>query len=348
MAENDLLGALLKSVSRAFYTSLNVLPRDLRPPIGLGYLFCRAADSICDTHLLPASERLGKLKIFQEEFRKRHFDYAAIKTLGESFTAQQNHPSERALLSRLPDCFHLLESLPVTDQALVREVVVGVTQGMEMDLESFPGNTEKDLKAFQKIEDINLYCFLVAGQPGSFWTRLCLDHGRFSEKQDPRLLNHLGVKLGKALQLTNILRDIAQDLRIGRCYIPTELLKDTGLAPKDLLSPSSWPRLWPLYRDLVKHALVLTDAGLNYVKRIPRKEWRLRLACFWPLLMAVATLKAAFQAGPGLLDPNIRKKITRSEVTLILLVSAVLCWTNSGLSALYAFYQNRLNKVLSA
>ena len=50
-----LLTTLLKSVSRAFYLSLRVLPADLREPIGLAYLLARAADAIADTPLIPLS-----------------------------------------------------------------------------------------------------------------------------------------------------------------------------------------------------------------------------------------------------------------------------------------------------
>ena len=53
----DLLGSLLRQVSRSFYLSLAVLPRSLREPIGLAYLLARAADTIADTRLIPRDDR---------------------------------------------------------------------------------------------------------------------------------------------------------------------------------------------------------------------------------------------------------------------------------------------------
>ncbi len=47
----------------------------------------------------------------------------------------------------------------------------------------------------------------------------------------------LGVRFGKALQFTNVLRDVPADLRISRCYLPESTLADVGLAPSDLLTP---------------------------------------------------------------------------------------------------------------
>src|SRR5262249_32426307 len=53
----DLVGDLLRRVSRSFYLSLAILPSSLREPIGLAYLLARASDTVADTRLLPPPER---------------------------------------------------------------------------------------------------------------------------------------------------------------------------------------------------------------------------------------------------------------------------------------------------
>src|SRR5207245_8995081 len=58
----DLLGNLLRQVSRSFYLSLAVLPRPLREPIGLAYLLARAADTVADTGLIRRADRLDHLE----------------------------------------------------------------------------------------------------------------------------------------------------------------------------------------------------------------------------------------------------------------------------------------------
>ena len=63
-----LLHHLLPQVSRSFYLSLRVLPQGLRQPIGLAYLFCRAADTITDTALLPRELRLTYLGRYRAAF----------------------------------------------------------------------------------------------------------------------------------------------------------------------------------------------------------------------------------------------------------------------------------------
>src|SRR5438045_9068521 len=57
----ELGGPLLKSVSRSFYLSIRILPRDLQAPIGLAYLLARASDTIADTADASETVRLRHL-----------------------------------------------------------------------------------------------------------------------------------------------------------------------------------------------------------------------------------------------------------------------------------------------
>ena len=57
------LNSILKGVSRSFYLTLRILPAPVRAQLGAAYLFCRCADTIADTSLLPVEERLEHLKI---------------------------------------------------------------------------------------------------------------------------------------------------------------------------------------------------------------------------------------------------------------------------------------------
>ena len=47
-------------------------------------------------------------------------------------------------------------------------------------------------------------------------------------------MGEIGVRFGKALQLTNVLRDVPKDLRIGRCYLPLDELTAAGVKPEDV------------------------------------------------------------------------------------------------------------------
>src|SRR5262249_23408644 len=137
---HNLLTQLLSKVSRSFYLSLRVLPQTVRQPIGLGYLFCRAADTIADTALLPPEQRLTCLERYRAAFGE--VGPVVIAALQEQLVGSQQNPVERELLLRLPDCFTLLTILTAEDQRHIRELVLTLTQGMQMDLQVFPQERE--------------------------------------------------------------------------------------------------------------------------------------------------------------------------------------------------------------
>jgi 15-cis-phytoene synthase len=84
--------------------------------------------------------------------------------------------------------------------------------------------------SYETFEDLHHYCRCVAGSIG----RLSL--GIFGTKADPEKASEIADSLGVALQLTNILRDIREDHRNGRVYLPAE---DLAKFDVDLASPSA-------------------------------------------------------------------------------------------------------------
>ena len=57
---------LLRQVSRSFYLTLRVLPAAIRQQMGLAYLLARTADTIADTQVVPAAQRLQALQALRE------------------------------------------------------------------------------------------------------------------------------------------------------------------------------------------------------------------------------------------------------------------------------------------
>ena len=85
---------------------------------------------------------------------------------------------------------------------------------------------------YETFEDLHHYCRCVAGSIG----RLSL--GIFGTRHDPREAVGLADSLGVALQLTNILRDVKDDLRRGRVYLPLDDLQACGCTVDDLAAGS--------------------------------------------------------------------------------------------------------------
>ena len=328
----QLLYHILPRVSRSFYLSLRVLPQSVRPTIGLAYLFCRAADTIADTALLPRAQRRTFLDQYRSVFTGQNLD--AINNLPQDLAEQQQNLSERELLVRLPDCFHLFTELPLGDQQHIRHLVLTLTQGMQLDLTVFPGETEGRVQALETRGDLDQYTYFVAGCVGEFWTRVAMAHRPSLQHWDAGLMEARGIRFGKGLQLTNILRDVAQDLRIGRCYLPRTELAALGVQPEQLLDPSVIEKVHPLLDEYLGLTLSHYREGWVYTLAIPRQEWRLRLACAWPLLIGISTL-ALVRRSPRLLDPQARVKIARTQVYGIMLRSLLSVRSDHALGRYY-------------
>lgn len=326
---DDLLRELLRQVSRSFYLSLAVLPASLREPIGLAYLLARAADTVADTRLIARAERLRHLEILRRAYDGAPADLAAIV---RACAPQQARPAERRLLERLDESVARLAGLPDGDRAEVRTVLATLTSGMIFDLTRFPGEDAGHLAALDTLAELDHYTHLVAGCVGPFWTALHVSHRPRLAGWNVLHMSTRSVRFGKALQITNVLRDVPGDLRHGRCYLPAQELARLGLDPVDLLDPGRTGRVRPLLHRLLALGLEHYDVAWQYTLAIPRLEWRMRLACAWPLMIGLATVRA-LAAHPDPLAAPEPVKISRREVRAILARSLVLVWSDAALVA---------------
>ena len=315
--KSPLLRDLLKQVSRLFYTTLAVVPENVRDQVGLAYLFARAADTIADTELIDQSRRLSFLYRLREQFVSEHLDWEQIRLIQQAVASVQHDSAERLLLERLDECFHVFLACSLDDRHRIRRVIITLTQGMEMDLSVFSGTAPDELIALKTMDDLDRYTYSVAGCVGEFWTGLMCAHRKALADWDVPVMSERGIRFGKGLQVTNIVKDIAHDLQKGRCYIPETMLTEVGLKPHDLLHQENLSRFRPVLSKLVRLAVAHLDQGWAYTMAIPRHETRLRLACMWPILSAGESLKLVMNS-PDLLNPTVKVKIPRSKVYQIM------------------------------
>jgi farnesyl-diphosphate farnesyltransferase len=90
----------------------------------------------------------------------------------------------------------------------------------------------------------------------------------------------------------------------------------------------------PLLDALLDLTLSHYREGWAYTLAIPRREWRLRLACTWPLLIGVSTL-ALVRRSQRLLDPRAHVKVARTQVYGIMLRSLLSVWSDRALARYY-------------
>jgi farnesyl-diphosphate farnesyltransferase len=321
MAEEapDVLRDLLAAVSRSFYLTVRVLPAKIRRPIGLAYLLARATDTIADTSVVPADQRLLALDQLRRRILGEDLVLAGLDELAEG----QSLAEERALLVRVEEAIGLLGGLSHADQRRIRAVLEVITGGQELDLQRFGSASAKSLVALQSEGELDDYTYRVAGCVGEFWTHTCREVLFPKATIDDALLLERAIRFGKGLQLVNILRDLPKDLAMGRCYLPKESLEGAGLSPEALRDAATMPRFLPLYGRYLDRAEANLAAGWSYTNMLPRRQVRVRLACAWPILIGLRTVSRLRLA--NVLNPAKRVKIDRREVKLLMLRS-VLCY----------------------
>ena len=315
---DQMLTALLRDVSRSFHLTLRVLPARIRPQIGLAYLLARTTDTIADSELVPLKERLQAL----QTLRQRILGTEPVTPDFGELARHQGTVAERLLLEKCGASLALMESFSSTDQQLIRAVLEVITSGQELDLRRFAGATVDQVVALQTASELDDYTYRVAGCVGEFWTRMCRAHLFPNAALDEPALLAKAVRFGKGLQLVNILRDVAADLRHGRCYLPESELAAHGLSAKALLQPDNEPRARPVYNQWLEAAEAHLRAGWDYTNMLPRSCVRVRLACAWPLLIGRDTLRLMRAGNP--FDPAHRLKVSRGKVRAIIMRSVLL------------------------
>jgi phytoene synthase len=142
----------------------------------------------------------------------------------------------------------------VDDFGLRQADFLTVIDGMEMDVAA-------DIRA-PDLETLDLYCDRVAAAVGRLSIRI------FGMDEGPGL--QLAHRLGHALQLTNILRDLDEDAAIGRLYLPRELLAEAGIATTDPAAAIGDPRVDDACRALAARALDHFAAADRLLRSRPR------------------------------------------------------------------------------
>jgi farnesyl-diphosphate farnesyltransferase len=319
VADQQALNDLLRSTSRSFYLTLRVLPRAIRPQIGLTYLLARTTDTIADTEIVPVEKRLAAL----QQLRERILNQNSVPLNFGEFAKQQGSDAEKLLLEKIEDSLAALQQFSEADQKLIRDVLKIITSGQELDLQRFAKvlahGHQKKIIALETDAQLDDYTYRVAGCVGEFWTKICRAHLFPQVRLDEKQFLTDAVRFGKGLQLINILRDLPADLKRGCCYLPMEKLEPLGLLPETLLSPTNEEKFLPLFRNYLDEAESHLRAGWNYTNTIPFGQFRVRLACAWPILIGMKTLNK-LRAG-GVNELQQRVKISRGEVRGIILKS---------------------------
>lgn len=294
---------LLESVSRSFYLSLRFLPAGMREPVSLGYLLARFSDTLADAPGLGEADRIAwleELRLIVQGQRDRFGKDPGV------IADRLSHAGERVLVTRADELIDAYRSLVPAPRDHLFEVLLTILHGQIWDLRAFADGPF----ACQSADDLLRYTYWVAGSVGEFWTKTAFTvlGERFASPGQATAMLTGGRKLGQALQLTNILRDLNEDLPRGRCYLPVDELKATGWNGQGMPAAEV---IKPVFEKWIGVCRGFLEEADSYVKEV--RDPRVRFCTRLPRLLAGKTVDLLEQAGSERVMRE-RIKIPRSEV----------------------------------
>lgn len=241
--------------SKSFAAASRLFDRQTRERVWLLYAWCRACDDIADAQELGGE--LGDQSGAPERL-------ARIRRLTALALAGQptGEPSF--------DCFAVVARECALTAAMAEDVIAGFA----LDAAEWQPRSEADLLQ---------YCYHVAGAVGVMMAAVMGVAAAEADTLDR------ACDLGIAFQLGNIARDLAEDDRAGRCYLPAEWLAEADIPPGEQLKPPFRPALAALARRLAEMA-----AAYEASARIGAAQLRFRQR--WAVLAAAGIYGAIARA----------------------------------------------------
>ncbi len=300
----------LLAVSRSFARPIEMLPGDLRTAVTCAYLLCRVADTIEDNAFFTVEERDARYAAFLEALEAAP-DSSAAKAFEDLFREVKGNEVENDLCRHLGVVLRVFRTLPEAMRRKTTRWVAEMTRGMQIYSHRTPG--DDGFLAVHTVEDLERYCFYVAGTVGHMLTDLFVEFLGAANTDLEHALREQAEAFGIGLQLVNILKDVTDDRERRVSYISRVSCAKHGLSLEQLVDPTVRETAHAVVAPLFDLAQQCLDRALEYVLQIPRDQLPLRLFCLLPLWMAVRTLVHA-RGNDAMFTAGEPVKISRAEV----------------------------------
>jgi farnesyl-diphosphate farnesyltransferase len=326
---------ILQGVSRTFALTIPELPPPLARVVANAYLLCRIADTIEDDKHLPFDEkrRLSErfIKVVAAQDSAESFAADLYPRLSPTATAE-----EHDLIKNTAAVIRITHSFNSRQQAALERCIRIMADGMSRYQEENVRDGLKDQ------EDMDNYCYFVAGVVGEMLTELFCDYSAEIDRHRDELMA-LAVSFGQGLQMTNILKDIWDDRKRGMCWLPRDVFMRFGSDLTAISSAGDDGQFQQALGHLIGVARSHLANALQYTLLIPKEEQGLRRFCLWAIGMAILTLRKintnrAFQSGQEV-------KISRNSVKATILSTNLLTRHDALLRLLFRLTAKPLPRV---
>lgn len=303
------LTVAMNRVSRSFALVVPWLEEPLQEHIAAAYLLCRTLDNIedCGLTLAEQSDRFIEFsQLLANPTLAPQMLQRWEQMLWPGLTADET--MLMTLEGGLP-LWQIFAAFPISVRTTIAHWITLMAQGMAsvLDSQKYALTVVRGkIRVLRSAADYNDYCYHVAGTVGGMGTELVIDHYGLPGSTAQRLLAG-SEACGRALQKTNIVKDFAEDLARGICYLPDEWLRQIDYAPLSLAgAPTPWT--YQVVKDVLDELSMATD----YVLSVPQSAHGYRIACLMCLFPAYQTLLTAAHRHAQLFTVQHEAKISRA------------------------------------
>jgi farnesyl-diphosphate farnesyltransferase len=326
-AEQGYLERQLGNVSRSFAL---VVPF-VEPPTGhylaTAYLLCRVVDNIedCGRSAEWKDERFGEfLGLLAEPGRAQQVLAVWDREFWPGLTDKE------ALLMGCDEglmLWQIYAQMPEEPRAIVRHWTSAMAEGMRQlgDPNHCPCFVKHEgVDILEAESDYDGYCYYVAGTVGNMASELIVrQYGLTADVAEA--LNSRAEACGLSLQKTNIVKDFAEDLARGICYLPDRWLREADYLPLSLQGAA------PAWKAMVLgDVLTQLRGATDYLLALPYSATGYRRASLMCLLPAYQTLLLAAQRQETLFTAQHQVKISKPTMARCLVDSQALLFDNDG------------------
>ncbi len=319
---------ILQYVSRTFALTIPELPHTLRIVISNAYLLCRIADTIEDDKLMTAEKKMEYANLFVDVVKKNKDPDLFSEKLFDLLSPEATE-AEHNLIANTKKIIRITHSFNNRQRKALERCVTVMCKGMSKY------QLLETLNGLKDMDDMNEYCYYVAGVVGEMLTELFCDYSSEIDAHQNELMK-LAISFGQGLQMTNILKDIWDDHERGVCWLPSDHFKKYGINIEHKLPGKNKSGFDDALIDLVGIAHDHLKNALHYTLLIPKKEKGLRKFCLWAIGMAVLTLEK-IRKKPNFTSGN-QVKISRRDVKITILITSLFVRNNNILKYLFKFY----------
>lgn len=307
----------LKNVSRTFALTIPLLPEELIDYVSNAYLLCRIADTIEDDPLAAVSKKYSWLQEFYSFCANDFSDDMLLLSLhkrGCELVKNGAKECEFALLEDMPGVIARTRNFPQKIRAVLSKGVSILSIGMAKSLNGVE---------IRELIDVDRYCYFVAGVVGELLAAL---FSEFDHRIDKNALMTLSVSFGEGLQLTNILKDRAEDRKRNVSFLPPCREED-------------YKKMVFSYIEICQGHL---DDALDFICLVPAKDYGIRFFCLLNIAMATATLKVISKAD---VYSDAKLKISRNKVKLLYCFCKISARSNMLTKFLFRWLSHGIKRI---